>query len=147
MLLLEDTQVDRIARQRRTAFLGGLGLLALAFLLPQESKFGAISGFMLLSLGIYGTAFRNWRTEPGLWMLALFLTVLFGTMLAVIEYNALKALLAPPDHPIRNVTTWSKIRLSIDGSIALLLWGRIVKLAATVARRNWQLTRSFETEP
>src|SRR5690242_16382163 len=75
-------QIDRLIRYRLAYLVGGPGLMLLAFILPQGMKGGAISGAVLIGLGVYGSALKRWRTEPGLWMLAAFLFVVLGTIYA-----------------------------------------------------------------
>ena len=96
MLRLTESQIDRVIRQRRVSSFAGLALMALPFALPRGWGVGLFSGFMLFSLGIYGIAFRKWRTEPGLWMLAVFLTVTLGPCWAYFEFLHWRGFFAEP---------------------------------------------------
>jgi hypothetical protein len=122
--------MDRIVAHRFTLLIAGLAMMALPFALPRGWGFGLFSGFMLVSLGIYGVAFRRWRTEPGLWMLAVLLIVTLGPCWAYFAFLNWRAVFVKP---AANAITWDQLRLSIDGTFALLLFAHAVKLAVTVA--------------
>jgi hypothetical protein len=137
-----ESQVDRIIRHRRALLLGGLALVALPFALPRGWGFGLFSGFMLFSLGIYGLVFQKWRTDPGLWMLAVLLIVTWGPCWVYVEHLYWRGIFGPRavNQPARAVA-WDQIRFWTDALVALLLFARAVKLAATVAIENWRRTR------
>jgi hypothetical protein len=142
MLLLTEAQIEQVIRCRRATLLGGVALVALAIALPRGWGCGLFSGFMLFSLGIYGVAFRKWRTEPGLWMLAILLTATLGPCWAYFEFMHWRGLLsAVLGNQRARQLTWDQLRVSIDCVVALLLIARAIKLAATVAIENWRRTR------
>lgn len=142
MLLLTESQIDRIVGHRRVALLGGLALMSIPFALPRGWGSGLFSGFMLFSLGIYGVCFQKWRIDRGLWMLAVLLTITLGPCWAYFEYLHWQGVFAPPAaNNAGRLVTWNQIRLSADAAIALLLFARTVKLAVTVCTENWRRTR------
>lgn len=142
MLLLRESQIQNMLDQRRTAMIVGLLLMALPFALPKGWGIGFFSGFMLLSFSIYGFGFQRWRTEPGVWMLAILLTVTLGTCCLYFEYLHWQKFFAPPaPNKIGRIITWHEMRLSIDAAIALLILSRTVKFALSVAVENWNRTR------
>jgi len=142
MLLLTESQIDRIIRHRRAYLLGGLTLMSLPFVLPRGRGIGLFSGFMLFSLGIYGLALQKWRTDPGLWMLAVLLSATLGPCWVYFEYLQWRDVFAPPAaNQAGRAAPWDQIRFSVDAVMALLLFGTAVKLAATVAMENWKRTR------
>jgi hypothetical protein len=138
MFRFTEPQIDRIIGHRHRLLLIGSTAMALPFLLPRGWGFGFLSGLMLWSLGIYGFKFRRWRTEPGVWMLAVLLTVLLGPCWLYFEALYWRSIL---DQPAARALTWAQIGLAIDAIGALVLLGRIVKLASSVAIENWQRTR------
>ncbi len=144
MGLYSDDQVDRIIVNSRRYLRGGLMVMSLALLLPRGWGIGGLSGFMLISLGLYGWWLRNWRFDPGLWMLAVFLTLTLGTCWAYFEYLCLQALFVPGPNNVAQPITWDQIRFSVDSVVALLLLSRVVRLTASIAVKNWQRTHARE---
>jgi hypothetical protein len=61
MLLLNESKIDFLVRHRRVIMITGLVIMVLPFALGL--RFGLLSGFMLFSLGVYCSFFRNWRSE------------------------------------------------------------------------------------
>jgi hypothetical protein len=142
MLLFTESQIDHVIRHRRAAMFGGLTLMALPFVLPQGWGLGFFSGFVLLSLSIYSFCFQKWRSEPGLWMLALLLTMTLGPCLLYFEYLHWRSVFFPAAaNKAARPMAWNEIRLSIDAAIALLILGRTVKLSLSVIVENWRRTR------
>ena len=141
MLLLSPSQVDRIVRNRRAIISVGFAIMVLPFLLPQGWGFGFFSGFMIFSVGVYTLFFRNWRSEPGLWMLATLLTFILCPCWAYFEYLHWQAMVAPAANQARQVVGWNRIRLGVDASLALLIFARTLRLLITVAIENWTRTR------
>ncbi len=148
MLLLAESQIDSTIRHRRMLLIGGLLLVGQAVALPREWGCGALSGFMVFSLGIYAVALQKWRTDPGLWMFAVLLTITLGPCSAYFEYLHWRWILAPPQaNQLRRVVTWDQMRTSVDAAIALLLLARAIRLAATVGIKNWQRTHVIKQTP
>ncbi len=144
MGLYSDEQVDRIIGNSRRSLRGGLMVVGLALLLPRGWGIGGLSGFMLFSLGVYGLCFRKWRFDPGLWMLAVFLTLTLGACWAYFECLCLQALFVPGPNNLAQPITWDQIRFSADAVVSLLLLSKVVRLAASVAVKNWQRTHARE---
>jgi hypothetical protein len=138
MLRLSDSAIDQSIANARLYLLLGLLLTVVPLTLPGGWAFGLISGFMLFSLGIYSVAFRRWRTEPGLWMLAMFLTVTLGPCWLYFEFLHVRGLVL---QPAPRKLQWNQIRLFMDSIVALLLFSRIVKLSIGVSIENWKRTR------
>lgn len=148
MLLLRETEVDLLVRNRRSLILWGTALMATAIALPRGWGFGLFTGFMLASLGIYCYAFRNWRSEPGVWMLAGFLTVVLAPCWAYFEYLHWQHMFAPGfANNLKGGQAWNTIRLSTDAMISLLLFAKTVRLSTTVAIQNWKRTRKVAQTP
>ena len=144
MFRLTERQINRVILNRGECFFAGLALMALPFVLPHGWRFGMFSGFMLLSLSLYGFALRKWRTEPGLWMLAVLLTITIGPCWAYFEFLHWWGLLAGlARKQAAHAITWDQLRFSIDAVIALTLFAGIVKLAVGVSIENWKRTRDF----
>ena len=142
MLRLTVGQIDRVILRCRASLFVGVALMALPFALPRGWGFGVLSGFTLFSLGIYGVAFRKWRTEPGLWMLAVFLTVTLGPCWVYLEFLHVRALFVEMTAKQgARAMTWDQLRLTADAIIALVLYATAVKLAVSVAIENWNRTR------
>ncbi len=148
MFSLTESQIDWIVNNRRLIFVGGLALMSQPFVLPQGWSVGVLSGFMLFSLGIYGFAFRNWRTEPGLWMLATLLVVTWGPCWAFFEYQHLRALFARAVAvQAGQALGWNKARFALEVLVGFTLCLTSIKLAVTVAIENWKRTRTKKGIP
>jgi hypothetical protein len=136
---LSESAIDQSIANARHYLLLGLLLTVVPLTLPGGLAFGLFSGFMLFSLGIYSRAFRRWRTEPGLWMLAVFLTVMLGPCWLYFEFLHVRGLVFPPGPRRFN---WNQLRLFVDSIVALLLFSHIVKLSIGVSIENWKRTRN-----
>lgn len=139
---LSDEAVDRIVQRRGLWLALGLGCVALGLLLPKGWWAGWLTGFMLLSLSLYGYCFRRWRTESGLWMLALLLVVTLGPCWLYFEWLLWGAIVrANPGLGANRVYVWDRVRWSMNGVLALMVFSRKVRLALSVATENWKRTR------
>lgn len=140
MFVIADDRIDRIIGFRRTLLWGGASWFLLLSQLPKDARFGSFTAFMLIGLGIFAVALQKWRTDPGLWMLATLLIVTYGPICAYFEYLEIDSLLNPA--PVGRVVQrgWQGICFAFDCALALLVIGRIVRFALSVAVRNWQLT-------
>lgn len=141
-MLLSDETVDRIVQHRgRWMVLGLLGM-ASGMWLPRGWGIGGMTGWMLLSLSLYGFCFRRWRTESGLWMLALLLLVTLGPCWLYFEWLLWDTTGRPdPGRVPHRMSAWDKVRWSVDGATALFVFSRTVRLALSVAIGNWKRTR------
>lgn len=138
MLHLTDDQIDRVIVHRHALLLAGVGVMTLPWLLPPGWGLGLFSGFMLFSLGVYGVVFRRWRTEPGLWMLAVLLTAFLGPALVFFEVTSLRGVLAGA--AIR-ANDWEQARVAIDATMALVIFAFTVTWSIAVGAENWRRTR------
>ncbi len=136
---MNESQIDGIVRHSRAILIVGLAIFVLPLVLGFG--FGILSGFMLFSLGVYCCFFWRWRSEPGVWMLALLLTVTLGPCWAYFEYLYWAAILAPPANLAVPAFGWNKIRMSLDASVSLLIFSKTMKLVLSVAIENWKRTR------
>lgn len=94
---------------------------------------------MIFGLGIYGLAFRKWRTEPGLWMLALFLFLVLGFCYV---YFAILRLSSPPAPPGQlQPNGWAQAKLAAEITIGLALFQYQVRFFLSVLIENWRRTR------
>ena len=139
MYRLSESQIDWTIRRRDRILLAGVGLIALALALPRGWGCGGLTGFMLRSLSIYGFPFRRWRTEPGLWMLAVFLTLLLTPCWLYFEYLHLQ--------PFRKLQigqafAWDRLRLWIDATLSLAVFTWTIRFAVGIAIGNWPRTKS-----
>jgi len=136
MFILDDHKIDRIVTHWKRYLFGGLMVIAIVVMLPRGWQIGILSGFMLFSLGIYGMALRRWRSDPGLWMLAALLVFSLGPCSAYFEFLQWHSVFTKN----RNWFSWDEIRVSIDAIVALYLLLECVKLAVSVAIKNWKYT-------
>lgn len=140
MWLLADHRIDRIIGYQRVLMLGGSGWIAVLCLLPRGWVIGGFTAFMLFALGLFGFAFRKWRTDPGLWMLALLVGGGEGTCCAYFEYLQYDSLFNQVPAAQAWPRGWDEFRFAVDAAISLALLGKLVRFAISVAVRNWQLT-------
>ncbi len=147
MFLLTEAKLDRIIWNRNRLFLGGLIIFLIPFFLPKPwgiSVSAPFTGFMLMSFGVYAFAFRSWRSNPGLWMLAVFITLANGACLFFYEYEQYKSLfVVEPGKPARPLN-WNGLKFVLDSTLALLIYSRVVKFAATVSIENWKITKELK---
>lgn len=145
MFFLPISRVDFYTRHSGAFFCLGVLLLAQPFVLPRGWGVGVFTGFALLSLAIYAFAFRRWRTEPGLWMLALMLVVLWTRCWVVFEFGHWKSVFAKVvAQPAPAGLTWQQIRFLIDAVLGLSVMAESIRLALTVARENWRVSRELK---
>ena len=140
MLLLRESQIDRYIRPWRTCIWLGIGLMVVAILLAKG--FGLVTGLMLYSLGIYSLCFRNWRTEPGVWMLAGFLAMTLGPCWAYFEVLYLSWLWKlKPIEPRIIPNLLNKLRLYTDTALPLFIFAQTLRLSISVTVENFKRTR------
>src|SRR5579864_6308643 len=67
---------------------------------PSFHSFGVFSAWMAMGLGATGGTFREWRSEPGLWMLSVFFLSIFAPLWAIlisgIVLDVMRQGFAPP---------------------------------------------------
>lgn len=147
MFLLTEAKVDQIIRNRKRFFLGGLLIFLVPLLLPQPwgmSCSAPFTSFMLMIFGVYGFALRSWRSNPGLWMLAVLITLANSACLLFYEYEQYKSLfVAEPGQPPRRLN-WNGLKFVLDSTLALLIYAKVVKFAATVSIHNWEMTKDLK---
>jgi hypothetical protein len=148
MFLMSDDQIDRTVAHFGRNFFCGIALVVLAIKLPADWRSGIFSGVQLFSLGIYAACLRNWRTERGIWMLALLLTVTLSPLWILLEYQHFESVFLRPfaNQPPQRVdpprgTLSEQIRFTIDATIALMIYAKVIRLVSSVAVRNRQLTK------
>jgi hypothetical protein len=138
MLLLQNEKIDRIVGHWRRYLLASVVVILVVIALPMRLKTGGFTGFMLFSLGIYAMALRKWRSEPGIWMLAAFLVAVLVPICATFEFWHWQSVFAKKP----NWFAWDEIRRSLDALVALHLLFECVRLAMSVAIKNWRYTRT-----
>jgi hypothetical protein len=142
VFLLSDEQIDRIIGYRHPVMLGAMGWAALMSLLPRAFSVGLLTAFMLIFAGAICGGLEQWRSEPGLWILATFFAVLCGLGYAFFEFIEIEAFLNIPQVlPLR----WGGILLACDVAIGLIVLSKILCFAISIAVRNWQLTHEPES--
>ena len=110
--------------------------------LPPGWKFGGILGFALITLAFYAALMQKWRTEPGLWMMAAFLTLSLGACYGFFTYQHYAGVFAPrPAKPAAGPIDWGEVLFFTDVCCALAVFHRQIKLTYSVAVLNWQRTR------
>ncbi len=142
MLLLADEQIDRIIGNRRRMFFGGLAWFALMLTppIPEQLRIGFVTSFAILGFGEFAFMLKKWRTDRGLWMLATLFVVIYGLILACVEFSEFAQLLKPGPGAAVVQKGWAEVRLACDCALALLVLSKFVRFAFSVAVRNWQLT-------
>ena len=139
MLLPTHQEISRFISYCRIFLVSGAVILFSQFFLPAGWKIGFLTGFTLFAAGIFGFALRRWRTERGLWMLALLLTVVYLPSIAYFEFlnwREIARLIAARG------AGWPQIRLMIDATTALLIASYAVKIITGIAWENARMKRS-----
>ena len=148
MFRLAEQQIDRTIEQRYSFLCVGLALMFLACILPRGLGFGLLTGFMIFALGIYAFSFRKWRTEPGIWMLAILLLVTLGPAYGYFTYLRSDSNLPQPvPVPVSLATIWRQLRFPLDAGIAMVVFLRQLRLALSVLCENWVRTKRSSPSP
>jgi len=147
MVLLDEQRIDAAISKARFYFLLGVAMFVACAYLPEDLKV-PFTAFTTFQLGIYPLALRAWRTDPGLWMLAGFLTFFIGSIYLFFEYEKLMSLLGQPPPGVfqPRFGRLKSVVFAADSTLALILYARVVRFAASVAVLNWKLTRSGMTK-
>ncbi len=139
-IVLSDFQIDRVIANRRKAVGVGASIMALAFVLPRGWGF-VLTGFVVLSRGVCALNLRRWRTEPGLWMLGLLLTIGLGGGWGYFEALRLQGLfMGAGANPARPGRKWEEIGFATDAAIAMTLFGHVTWFLVSATLANWRQT-------
>ena len=130
-LLLLPVQVDR--REPIYAALMAVGLLGIVGLWLLGIGSGILSCFAALYLGATSGSVRSYRTEPGIWMLAM----LFVCITAPIWTIFMLADIVPALRGTRAMP-WP---LVVDASVCTMLFGEANRVLFSVAWHNWRIVR------
>jgi hypothetical protein len=90
---------------------------------------------MAIWLGALAGSFRQWREEPGLWMLSALFLVMCCTFWALMTWSRIMDIIRQVQAPF----SWS---LNVDIAMATLLLAILVRFSATVTHTNWKFTQS-----
>jgi hypothetical protein len=86
---------------RRGYWFALAGVILIALSIGPLHDIGFVSGLMLVLFGGCAGAFRNWRQERGLWMLALVALCAWIPLYAVMQWDAIRRELnAPKPRPL-----------------------------------------------
>lgn len=139
-LLLNDAQIDRFVAGGRRKVSAACCLLSLFFVLPKGWSFG-LTGCMLLIQGSCSWRLRQWRTDPGLWMLGLLLTISLGGCWVCFEADSLMGLFARAgDNPQGPNWGWVEVGRTLDAAIAFVLYSTLIRFVASTTVANWRQT-------
>lgn len=132
---LDIPSVQRLTRFAPLLILAGVVLLGVQILFPLEFRFVAISSLMLVSLGIYAGALRNWSSETGLWMLASLGATVSGI---VYVYTSVYGVAVTAD------SMALQIRWVCDTSVAMAIFWYQVRFCCTVVHLNWRHSKAVK---
>lgn len=142
MFLLSESQVDRVINERGPIVCCGLILISLALILPPGWKFGGVPGLILIGLAIFAGCYRNWRIEPGIWMLSLLVFLIHSAIWIQLQLEILwNAIAAPPGNPARPFFSWEIARWSLESIINFAVFTYGIRFSAAVTVLNWKRTR------
>jgi hypothetical protein len=122
---------DTLLRHAHWFLFGGLLLGALS---RFAEGFGVISATMAVGLGASAGVFRQWRTDPGLWMLAALFLLLFGSCYGIMLYGELHDLWQGKGNA--GCLVWC------DFSLGLTILGSHVRILAQIVRLNIKLPKT-----
>ncbi len=130
---MNEAAIERNIRRGRIHFLVAVGLFAVGL---------RITGVMILPLIVFARAFRAYRTEPGLWMLALLVCFVYSGAWAVFQLDHVRDLFEPAPAGIAAAPpAWHRLWRTLDGTLALVLLGETGRLTCSMAAVNWRLTK------
>jgi hypothetical protein len=112
--------------------LAGVGLLALGY---RFDTFGFVTGAFLIPLGAGGGAFRAWRRERGLWMLACLFLVLFLPTYGIFEYQSLAS-----GFRGSGISPWQVLDFTVATGVLFFQ----IRFFVTVARINWLFSQHMK---
>lgn len=111
--MMQHTQVDRCIRFMAVFMIAGIACWFGPF---------ALSGFMLFGLGVFAANFTNWKTERGLWMLALLYFFIYATLYVFFTIDQAKDLIAGKAQLLTLSTVDLAIGSSVLGYTVRFLW-------------------------
>ncbi|MCE9552045.1 MAG: hypothetical protein K8T91_01535 [Planctomycetes bacterium] len=136
-MLLSDDQLDRVAARCGWYIAAGAILIALPFFANAGWYNGFFLGITVLCYGVCCWKLRKWRSEPGLWMMAIFLVLFFTPLWAWGECAHGAELVERYWHGNRaDPITWNEIMLSIEATVALMVYCRLLRVAVSIAVKN-----------
>ncbi len=137
-----ENTIDSITRSHLVFIIAGVVFLLLPFAMPSEVKVGFLIGYSLLSLGIYAVALKKWRTEPGLWMLAVLLIVLLGAVYGFFAYDRYTSEWGLVNLPEEKRFFSKVVFLPLEVIVSFSICWTHIRFAYSVALSNWERTRS-----
>ena len=137
-MLLTVPQMDFITGSSKRSVFLGLGLVIIPRIFVPGQGIGVFTGITLIALGIFTLLLNRWRSDPGLWMLAALVLVIYGPVYIHFQYQSIAKLIqnAPPNLRLN----WIQIGTTLDRGIALLVFGLLVQFLTTVVFKNWQMS-------
>jgi len=144
LLLMGVGQVDHFVRFRLLYFLFGLFVVVQFFLVTERYSFGICTGLLLMGFGIFAHALRNWRSERGLWMLALVVFVPYSVIWLGWQWSRFDASILGDDQQLPKELSSFQLRMAVDSFVGIIVFGKITQFCFTVAYRNWSFSRKFD---
>ena len=139
MLLMTEAKAEHYVRNAGRYFILGIAFLVVVGTQDHDEKFGGIIGCMFILLAVHAFGLRKWRTEPGLWMLSAFVSVVGLLCYIGFTYEGWwKLIVAAPAKAGR--LPKQNLRWTIESSIALYVYFIHVRLSMTLTRLNWLAT-------
>lgn len=132
-----------IVANRLRSVLLGLALLVIPRVIAPGQSIGALTGFTLYAFGIFALALKRWRSEPGLWMLATLLFVVYSPVYVYFQYQS--TVLVFNNVLQKPGLNGFQLASTLDGCIALVVFGALVRFLMTVVVRNWQVSMGTAT--
>jgi hypothetical protein len=130
MLSLIGGDPSAVVRYSGLLILSGM---LLAFASVQCDTAGAITGTFAIALGAAGGSLARWRTERGLWMLAVLFLTIYCAIYVLVSLGQILDWIRGVRNP--------EPSLIIDFSFGTILLSAIIRFLAKVARQNWNSTR------
>lgn len=138
-MFLTDPQMDLVAVYRGRSVLIGLGLLIIPRICVPGQSSGVFTGLTLLALGIFALVLNRWRSDPGLWMLAALVLVIYGPVYIYLQCRSIAVLIR--NVPVNARLNWIQLGTTLDSCTALLVFGLLVRFVTTVVAGNWRMSK------
>lgn len=132
MSLMPENRIDWLTRNAPFLIILGIALVMNAV---RNHGPGISSAMHLMSLGGFAALTREWRREPGIWMLATFFGVFYGALWTLHQWGTLNDIFKQRK---------CELAISIDASISMSLMATMVWMLFSIAVLNW---RCFSTRP